>query len=105
MVDYGGYMSDDRQIRDFPSAETIAALNAMFAAESTLRRAQSRPTLKRLCEEARAMGLQCEAVVLYLKRVWRTLPDAGQNPTRDDLIAAVISDCIAEFYRDTNGDR
>jgi hypothetical protein len=75
----------------------------MLADESTLRRAQLRPILKSLCDEARAMGLQCEAVVLYLKAAGSTKPKAELNHSHNDLLAAVISDCIAEFYRDADG--
>ena len=69
--------------------------------QEAARKDDLRQALRDACEWARRESLRAEQLLLVLKDAWRELPERRHLPhvDADDLLAAVVTACIEEYYR------
>ena len=60
-----------------------------------------RRALRAMCDVAHREDLRVEQLLITLKQVWHTLPEARELPSgreRNEILARIISTCIEEYY-------
>lgn len=85
------------------SRETITDLRSALVAylQDPTRVGPLRPVLHRLAAEAHEKCIVAEQVLIVLKQVWYSLPNARELPSSEDrvqLLQRVVTMCIRAYY-------
>jgi len=86
------------------STDTVDALRRALRARlgrPEQRDDELRRAVRLMCDELRARGLHAEQLLVAVKELWQSLPEAQQlpfGPPRYDALDHIITMCIQEFY-------
>jgi hypothetical protein len=61
-----------------------------------------RDAVRRICADARRLGIRAEEVIVLIKMTWRTHPEICAQPSRhaSSTLEQIIAMCIDEYFRD-----